>query len=359
MASIMESLMKGYSDRVLGQDPNVQAQQTASAYAQLQDAISGQYAEQKKQWETDPANQGKEWQAPDPLTRLRDQIGGLITSGDPRLQQRGLQLLGTVQPKAGSTPAAIQEYQYAVGQGYQGTFADWKKAQKSGTTVNINQGAKQVSISDLKNLTLPDGSPVPPGTTYDQLTQLGATVKPTEGEATKATAIDQMQSSITDIGDVINSDGFDNTLSGLATQIRTRGDWIGGVADTALKAAGIDLAPGQAKLARASRQLGSQILKVLSGASATEDEYNRVMSQLPSPGQPPELFRANYIATIKNYNTMAARARASGIDIPDIKGVDIGKARVNVSKPAVPSSLAKPGSAGKFTSPSGITFTVE
>lgn len=356
MAGIMDSLMQGYANRVLGPDTSAAAGNTATAYAKLQDALNQNYADQKKQFETNPDNAGQQWQAPDPLTRLQDQISGMVMSGDPTLQARGVQLLGTVQPKGASQPAAIQEYQYAVGQGYQGTFADWKKAQKSGTTVNIGQGDKQVSISDLKNLTLPDGSPVPPGTTYSQLTQMGAQVKPSEGEATTATAADQMQSAITDIGNVIGSDGFDDTLSGLATQVRTRGDWIGGVADTALKAAGIDLSPGQAKLARASKQLGSQTLKVLSGASATDEEYQRVMSQLPQPGQPPEVFRQNYMATVRNYNQMAARARKRGINIPDIKGVEIGKAKVNT---AVPASLARPGAAGQFTSPSGITFTVE
>jgi len=37
-------------------------------------------------------------------------------------------------------PSAVQEYNFAVGQGYKGNFADWKNAQKpAGTTINMGQ----------------------------------------------------------------------------------------------------------------------------------------------------------------------------------------------------------------------------
>jgi hypothetical protein len=49
-------------------------------------------------------------------------------------------------PKAEATPAAIKEYQFAVGQGYQGTFQDFQLAQKSAVapkvTVDMTGGQK-------------------------------------------------------------------------------------------------------------------------------------------------------------------------------------------------------------------------
>lgn len=40
----------------------------------------------------------------------------------------------------GEAPASVQEYQYAVQQGYNGSLADWKKLNSAGTTVNISPG---------------------------------------------------------------------------------------------------------------------------------------------------------------------------------------------------------------------------
>lgn len=140
MAGILDSLMQGYADRVLGPDTSGQVQGTASAYARLQDAINQDYSQQQKMFETNPINKGKSWVPPSPTERLQDQINAMIVSGDPQLQKRGLELVGTIKPSTASKPAAIQEYQFAVNQGYQGSFADWKKDQKSGTTVNVSTG---------------------------------------------------------------------------------------------------------------------------------------------------------------------------------------------------------------------------
>lgn len=140
MAGIMDSLIKGYTNRVLGPDQNEAARNTATAYANLQDAMNTQYNEQKVAFETDPANKGKSWSAPTPIERAQDEISAMILSGDPTLQSRGLQMYGSIQPTSDSSTAAIKEYQYAVSQGYQGTFKDWKEAQKSGTNISVSTG---------------------------------------------------------------------------------------------------------------------------------------------------------------------------------------------------------------------------
>jgi hypothetical protein len=56
-----------------------------------------------------------------------------VTSGTPTVAFTG-------QAEAGQTPSAIQEYNFAVGQGYKGSFENWKNAQKpAGTTINMGQ----------------------------------------------------------------------------------------------------------------------------------------------------------------------------------------------------------------------------
>ncbi len=48
-------------------------------------------------------------------------------------------------------------------------------AMKSGVT--IDQGQKYLSVSDLGKLMMPDGSPVPPGTTWDQANKMGVILR--------------------------------------------------------------------------------------------------------------------------------------------------------------------------------------
>lgn len=56
-----------------------------------------------------------------------------VTSGTPTVAFTGA-------PETPSAPAAVQEYNFAVGQGYKGSFENWKNAQKpAGTTINMGQ----------------------------------------------------------------------------------------------------------------------------------------------------------------------------------------------------------------------------
>lgn len=137
MPGIFDNLMQGYANRVLGPDKRAQAQQTADSYARVQQLISDDYANQKATFESNPENKGKEWEAPSPVERMNDQINAMVLSGDPQLQARGLNLVGTIKPKEQATPASIQQYQYAVGQGYGGTYMDYLKATKGGTVINV------------------------------------------------------------------------------------------------------------------------------------------------------------------------------------------------------------------------------
>lgn len=138
MAGLMESIIQGYSNAVLGPDTSGASQQTADAWQTLNDALNQKYANQKKMFESDPNNDGKQYQAPDPMTRFKDQVSAMISSGNPLLQKRGIELISA--PTSNSNTPAIKEYQYALRQGYKGDLKDWKKLYQAGTTVNVNTG---------------------------------------------------------------------------------------------------------------------------------------------------------------------------------------------------------------------------
>lgn len=56
-------------------------------------------------------------------------------------------------PERETTPSAIREYQFAVSQGYKGSFDEWKKS-------NAAAGATQITYGQPQILTGPDGNPV-------------------------------------------------------------------------------------------------------------------------------------------------------------------------------------------------------
>lgn len=72
-----------------------------------------------------------------PKTPKYEKLGNQLidVSGTPTVA-----FTGATEAAPTPTPAAIQEYNFAVGQGYKGSFENWKNAQKpAGTTINMGQ----------------------------------------------------------------------------------------------------------------------------------------------------------------------------------------------------------------------------
>jgi hypothetical protein len=131
--------------------------------------------------------EGSGYKPPDELTRWKQQIDALIQSGNPVLQREGMGMLNAYQQRvtsseARSTPSAIQEYLFAVQQGYPHTFADWKQSLKDATTINMGGDANErIKETDLKNYVFPQGVTAPIGVTYRQAQQMGAKYQPSVG----------------------------------------------------------------------------------------------------------------------------------------------------------------------------------
>lgn len=75
---------------------------------------------------------------PSELERWKMQIDGLITSGNPVLQEQGLSMLAAYRQRATAPesktdgrPTSVKEYAYAVQNGYKGTYPEWVQSKKA------------------------------------------------------------------------------------------------------------------------------------------------------------------------------------------------------------------------------------
>ena len=72
-----------------------------------------------------------------PMTNVVDPAAANRAALDFLRQTDPAKFIELTTPKAEATPAAIKEYQFAVGQGYQGTFQDFQLAQKSAVAPKV------------------------------------------------------------------------------------------------------------------------------------------------------------------------------------------------------------------------------
>jgi hypothetical protein len=190
-------------------------------------------------------------------------------------------------------PNAVQEYQFAAGQGYKGTFNDWVKEK-------ARAGASSTSISygSLTPVQLPDGS-----LGFAQASNRGGaqvvpgmrpppTEKPekpmTEAQAKAATFKSQMEAAERELtGNPID-------LSKLSSQFDVA------VASTV---ANIAASPAAQRARQAQEQWAEAFLRFKTGAASTEAEVKRnVKTFFPQQGDSPEV-----IAQKKRMRTQAVK----------------------------------------------------
>lgn len=117
-----------------------------------------------------------------PQQRWKSQVDYMMKSADPTLQERGLQMLEKYYDSTSggeNTSGAWSTYgKAAVDAGFiPGTpaYQEYVKklAARSGVTVNVGKQDEPITVADLKNLQMPDGSNVPYGTTPTQAKKMG------------------------------------------------------------------------------------------------------------------------------------------------------------------------------------------
>jgi hypothetical protein len=114
-----------FTGLAMGQNP----QQSLGYGAKLVSA--GAADRRSKQQSTEQRNQTVEWLKG---RGLSDQDAALLAGNTPALSEY---LKNTLAPDAQKPTSDIQNYQFAVQQGYKGNFAQWQKDKGSGVTVNL------------------------------------------------------------------------------------------------------------------------------------------------------------------------------------------------------------------------------
>lgn len=140
-----------------------------------------------------------------PLERVQKQIDLMMKSGDPALQERAMDLIGTNKGTSG-----MQEYNYAKSQGYDGSFTDYKALTKASTNINLNGGAKTGKLTAEQ---LKEGGFEPDANAYwgkDGLPTILKTTGFTESQQKAAAFAETMQSSEDDMQSLMES-GYDPT----------------------------------------------------------------------------------------------------------------------------------------------------
>ena len=366
MAGLIDSFMQGYINRANGQNGGnrsannaMTAQNTASAYQRLQEAISQDYAQQKENAKA----AGQEWQMPSSTERFNDQVQAMILSGDPALQERGLALMT---PDAMDKPTEFQrnfEFMKAANPGMtEMQYFQMLHPGPAQTRINVNLPKidQPMSLEDLQRLKLPNGQPVPIGTSMREAGAMGAQVGQTKEQSDKGSAAEISADAIARLGENLNPTS--TVKDTVIESIRNAPGLIGQVSSIAAGAVGIPTNPAAVKFSQAQSQASTQLLKIMSGASATDTEYERIKAQFPQIGESPATKAIKYNTMLDQTQAIVERAKSQGVTgLPDMS--KIPRARVPVERkprgsaaPVVPQAPKAPETR---TTKSGLTYTVE
>lgn len=323
MAGLIDSFMQGYINRVNamnggGRAANntLAAQNTASAFQRLQDAISQDYSQQQAQAKA----AGQDWKMPSPTERFNDQVQAMILSGDPALQERGLALMT---PDAMDKPTDFQRnFEYLKQANPNLTEMEYFRMLHPGpaqTRVNVNlpKMDQPMSLEDLQRLRLPNGQPVPIGTTMREAGAMGAQVGQTKEQSEKGSAAEVSADAIKTLGQNLNP--TTTVKDTVIESLRNAPGLIGQVSSVAAGAAGIPTNTGAVKFNQASQQAAAQTLKILSGASATDEEFQRIKNLYPQLTDSPETKAIKYNSMLDQTQAIVERAKSQGVtNLPDL-----------------------------------------
>ena len=326
MAGLIDSFMQGYINRVNAQNGGgraanntLAAQNTASAFQRLQDAISQDYSQQQAQAKA----AGQDWKMPSPTERFNDQVQAMILSGDPALQERGLALMT---PDAMDKPTDFQRnFEYLKQANPNLSEMEYFKMLHPGpaqTRINVNlpKMDQPMSLEDLQRLQLPNGQPVPIGTSMREAGAMGAKVGQTKDQSEKGSAAEVSADAIQTLGE--NLHPTTTVKDTVIESLRNAPGLVGQVSSVAAGAAGIPTNPGAVKFNQSSQQSAAQTLKILSGASATDEEFQRIKNLYPQLTDSPETKAIKYNSMLDQTQAIVERAKSQGVtNLPDLSKI--------------------------------------
>lgn len=317
MAGLIDSFMQGYINRVNSQNGGgraannaLSAQNTASAFQRLQEAISQDYNQQKAKAE----QSGQQWSMPSPTERFNDQVQAMILSGDPQLQERGLALLT---PDAMDKPTEFQRnYEYLKQSNPNLNEMEYFKMLHPGpasTRVNVNlpKQEQMVSIDDAQKIVMPDGSNPPVGSTYAWVAANGGKTVKTKDQSESAATGEVIDAGVKGMREA-SPQTTQAPIPGTIAELRARPDILGTVLNTGLNVAGAPQKPADVTFMTRRNQVGMNITRLMSGASASDQDVARVTSMLPNLTDDPATREIKFKAAAAQANAYIDAAKQKG-----------------------------------------------
>lgn len=317
MAGLIDSFMQGYINRVNAQNGGgraanntLAAQNTASAFQRLQDAISQDYAQQQEQAKA----AGREWKMPSPTERFNDQVQAMILSGDPALQERGLALMT---PDAMDKPTDFQrnfEYLKQANPGL--TEMQYFQMLHPGpastrVSVNLPKQEQMVSIDDAQKIVMPDGSNPPVGATYSWVAAHGGRTVKTKDQSESAATGEVIDDGVKAM-QAASPQTTQAPIPGTIAELRARPDLLGTVLNTGLNVAGAPQKPADVTFMTRRNQVGMNITRLMSGASASDQDVARVVGMLPNLTDDPATREIKFKAAQAQAKAYIDAARQKG-----------------------------------------------
>jgi hypothetical protein len=210
------------------------------------------------------------------LTLEEQKNVGLPETGRYQVKADGsYELVSGTAPKESSTPSAVQEYQFAKSQGYNGSFQQWKESQKP-AGINVTYGAPVAGVNAQGEPVFfqpakGGGAPaVIPGVSPPPREEKA----PTESQAKASAYGSQMQSASQEF-DQIQKEGFVPGATTAQAQVELAATPLRMLAD-----------PLAQRALQSQEQWAEAFLRYKTGAAATEGEVKRnINTYFPKIGE--------------------------------------------------------------------------
>jgi len=244
------------------------------------------------------------YKEPTDLDRWQQQIDGLINSENPVLQAEGIKFLGDYNqrvntPKTQLTDNRSPGAKYADELGLTGKVRDdfiRSYAMKAGTRVTLNQGEKYIPPNTP--MTDAEGNFIaqPVGLTYDDANEKGYLFaqKPTDAAVSRAADLQISNNNLDRLSELVQDPEVDfDGLSGYVTKFRSGSDLTNIAVNKFMNATGNELTPKNAEALALTLGLSVEIISAIRGAQVGPKEELMFQKQLPTFGQPREIFLIN------------------------------------------------------------------
>jgi hypothetical protein len=215
----------------------------------------------------------------------------------------GGQVIGTAPASAtANKPSSVQEYEYAKTQGFKGSFEDYQNADANRKQRAASERAPYFTYQPVFD---PSGKPIsairfdarggPPQVVDVSALTGGGQLKPPPGDTGKQAIANEVSTVQLDrLTDLFNSGGkaFTGPLAGRWEDIRQR-------------TPGFKVNKTYANFKAATDAFKNSVIKAVTGAAMSEPEAKRIIGQIPTETDKPEVWTAKAEQTRKNLADLA------------------------------------------------------